>query len=452
MFRALWYLAILAVLAFIAVWLADQPGTVTLEWRGWRLDTSASLLVVLVALAAVIIAIILQLISFIRRAPETLSRIRHERRRHQGYLALTRGMVAVAAGDVDGATRQAKRADVLLEDPALTMLLSAQAAQLNGDEAAASVHFHKMLDRPETEFLGVRGLLVQALKRGDKDAARGLAERAFRLRPKSDWVAENLFSLQTQAGLWGGAEETLGVAVRRGRMTAEDGRRRRAVLEHQRGIEAAGLNDTDAALKHARMAHKLDVTLAPASVRLARLLTGAGKLGKAARVLETAWTAAPHPDLVEPYYAARDAKAPLDRVKAASRLAKHNPQHDESRIVVAGAALEAKLWGEARKHLEPIATTGTSRRVCLLMAKIEESERGDLQQAHAWMARAAQMEPDPAWVCRQCGNVATDWTVYCGNCHEFDAFAWGRPPHVQALSSFGNETLTALPAMDEPGG
>jgi hypothetical protein len=43
-------------------------------------------------------------------------------------------MVAVAAGDAAEAGRQAKRADALLGDPPLTMLLSAQAAQLNGDD------------------------------------------------------------------------------------------------------------------------------------------------------------------------------------------------------------------------------------------------------------------------------------------------------------------------------
>lgn len=448
MFRALWYLAILAALAFLAVWLADQPGTVSMEWRGWRLDTSASLLAVGIGGAAVLIAMVLRLIGFIRRAPETLARRRHERRRDQGYVALTRGMVAVAAGDVDGATRQAKRADVLLEDPALTMLLSAQTAQLSGNEAAAAEHFQKMLDRPETEFLGVRGLLVQAMKRGDKEAARNLAERAFRLRPKSDWVAENLFALQTQAGLWAGAEATLDVAVKSGRVTAELGRHRRAVLEHQRGIEAARRGDQAAALKHAAKACKLDGALAPAASRLARLLCDEGKKRKAARVLEAAWAENPHPDLVEPYLLALGALEPLDRVKAVARLVKNNAQHDESRIAATRAALAAKLWGEARKHLEPIAAAATSRRVCQLMAEIEESERGDLHQAHAWMARAAHMDPDPAWVCHACGNVAEEWTVYCGNCHQFDAFAWGRPPHVQALANAGGGTLAALPAPD----
>ena len=49
-----------------------------------------------------------------------------------------------------------------------------------------------MMEQPETEFLGLRGLLTQAIKRGDKGEALDLARRAYRLKPKSAWVAANI--------------------------------------------------------------------------------------------------------------------------------------------------------------------------------------------------------------------------------------------------------------------
>ncbi len=64
---------------------------------------------------------------------------------------------------------------MLLAEPPLTLLLSAQAAQLNGDEQAARRYFTAMLDRAETEFLGLRGLVMQALRGGDEAAALGLS-------------------------------------------------------------------------------------------------------------------------------------------------------------------------------------------------------------------------------------------------------------------------------------
>ena len=158
MARALWFLFVLGLLVIAAVWLADNPGSVTVYWRDYRADTSVALLLVAVALIAVAAAAAYRLWRFIRRAPASLSRAGRERRRRRGYLALTQGLVAVAAGDAEEARHQVKRADGLLDDPPLTLLLSAQAAQLAGDEGAGGNYFAAMLERPETEFLGLRGL------------------------------------------------------------------------------------------------------------------------------------------------------------------------------------------------------------------------------------------------------------------------------------------------------
>ena len=93
------------------------------------------------------------------RGPRDLARLNAERKRQQGYRALSQGMAAVAAGDAVEARRQAKIANAMLKDPPLTLLLAAQTAQLGGDEDAARRYFTAMLERPETSFLGLRGLL-----------------------------------------------------------------------------------------------------------------------------------------------------------------------------------------------------------------------------------------------------------------------------------------------------
>ncbi len=118
-------------------------------------------------------------------------------------------MVAVAAGDPQEARRYARRADALLAEPPLTLLLSAQAAQISGDELAAKKFFTAMLDRPETEFLGLRGLLNQALREGDRDTARHLAERADALRPNTGWAVSSLFDLEARDGRWEAARDAL---------------------------------------------------------------------------------------------------------------------------------------------------------------------------------------------------------------------------------------------------
>ena len=169
----------IAALIGVGVFFADHPGQVEIVWRGWQARTSVGVLVAAAVLAALAAGFALRLILLVVGSPGIFLRRRRERRRHAGYRALTQGMVAVAAGDAVEARRSAKRAEALLAEPPLTLLLSAQAAQLEGDEAAAKKFFTLMLDRPETEFLGLRGLLNQAVGEGDRGTALGLPSAPF---------------------------------------------------------------------------------------------------------------------------------------------------------------------------------------------------------------------------------------------------------------------------------
>jgi HemY protein len=429
MVRALAFLVVIAALAYVAAQMADRPGSVTLHWQGWRVDTSVAVLVVTMGVIAATTALVYRLWLFLRRAPARLVQARNEGRRRRGYLALTRGMVAVAAGDPGDAMRQVKRAEVLLDEPPLTMLLSAQAAQLGGDEGAAERFFTAMLERTETEFLGLRGLLTQAQKRGDTSETLRLAERAYRLKPDSEWVAGSLFEQQVGAGRWADADATLTRSVKNGLVDGDLGRRRRAVLTHQQSLETASGGDAAGALSIARKAHELEPGFVPAAVHLAALYVDAEKVRKATPVIERAWRQSPHPDLLAAYHAAVAPTDALAWLQAVQRLA-DGGDDTENRLALAGAALEARLWGESRTHLEPVAGDRAPGRVCRLMAEIEESEHGDLAQAHDWLMRAAHGKADPAWVCGECGNVADNWSAYCAKCTTFDSVAWQTPSHV----------------------
>ena len=117
MWRALRFLAVLGAVAAGAAWLADQQGSAIFEWRGYRVETTTAVLVAAVMAVAVVAALLYRLWLFMCRVPAALGRARRAGRRRRGYLALTRGMVAVAAGDAEDARRQGKRAEGLLGDP-----------------------------------------------------------------------------------------------------------------------------------------------------------------------------------------------------------------------------------------------------------------------------------------------------------------------------------------------
>ncbi len=295
--RTLPAIIVIAALVAGAAYLAAEPGSVVLTWQGRHIYTSVARLALGIVLLAMLAAALFHLLRKLLGGPRAFMRGRREKRRREGYRALTQGMVAVAAGDAEEAQKFARKADVLLAEPPLTLLLSAQAAQLSGDEQAAARYFTAMLERAETEFLGLRGLVMQALRGGDERAALGLVERARRLRPRTPWVVTSLFELQARAGKWYEAEQTLIEGVKRKALPEAATHHHRTVLLHERSRAAEAEGAQPQALQLAAKAHGAELGFAPGAVHYATLLRVGGRTKHAARALEASWRVAPHPDI-----------------------------------------------------------------------------------------------------------------------------------------------------------
>jgi len=440
MVRLILFLIAAVALAWGLVWVVDNPGQVSFHWGGWQVETSVGVFGAALVVVMIAVALLYRFWLFITRAPGRIGRALKERRSQKGYKALTKGMVAVAVGDAGEAQRQVGRADGLLGEPPLTLLLKAQAAQLNGDETAAETFFQAMLKEPEMEFLGLRGVLNQAVKRGDDAAALGFARQALSLKPKSEWAAEILFGLEARAGHWSAAGEALASADKLKALPKAESRHHQAVLllAQSMALETAG--EANAALKDAEKAVAQDPGLSSAALHLARLCVAAGKVRKARNVVEKAWSIQPHPALTAVYFAAWDAGDGLKKVTAAQKLLALNPTSADSHVLMAEAALEAKLWGQARTHLQAALDAGRATRTVLtLQARLEEEDRGDKEKARVWLARAARAAADPAWVCGACGHVEETWAAHCSKCQGFDTLAWKTPPGYGALIPTGND-------------
>ncbi|MGB0632391.1 MAG: heme biosynthesis protein HemY [Alphaproteobacteria bacterium] len=434
MIRFTFYMVLsLAAVIAAAIWFSDRPGAVSIEWQGWLIELSVGRFVLAAAIVLMVLVLVVGLIRAVGNAPKKLRERHRTSRRERGYRALTHGMVAVAAGDPAEANRQARRADVLLNEPPLTMLLSAQAAQLNGDEAAAARYFNNMLDRPETAFLGVRGLLIQAQKNNDRRAALQYAERAYELQPKTPWVLITMFDLQVAESRWRAALATLEEAVKRRAVSAEIARDRRATVLLGCSAEAEAAGDMSDALRFARRANTLAPDFLPAVLRVVDIMVRTGKARPASRIIHNAWARTPHPDLARIYGDIGEAGDPLKRVKRFERLLSFNPDHAESHITLAEAALNAELWGEARNHLEKAAGDDPSARVCRMMADLEEQSGEHPENARSWLLRASAAPPDPAWICDDCGAAWDDWSPICGDCSALGTQTWEPPARARAL-------------------
>jgi HemY protein len=428
-------LIVIAALVAITVLFADQPGTVSMVWLGWRVDLPFALLLLAVIIVSLVLWSLLWLAGRVLGAPSRIVRARRDRQKLQGYRLLTDGLVALAAGDAKTADKARLRAELLfrksrLEEPPLARLLSAQAALMRGDEVAAKLEFSGMLEHPSTEFLGVRGLIVQALKAGDDTEALALTERAKRLKPGTAWVLQSQLALETRAADWPAAATTLKEAVKRGAVTPGQGRHYQATLLLAHSRTAAAQGQARNALSYAAQAHGLEPAFAPAAIHYARLLRDADKLSKGLGILERAWQHEAHPAIAEAYGLLLATEPAAARLKRVERLTAARPDDAEGHMAVAAMAISARLWGEARRHLESAGASGDgpwTKHLCQLMAELEQSERTDAAAAHLWLDRAQRALEVPLWVCTACGAECPVWEPLCPTCHGFDTLVWRVP-------------------------
>ncbi len=412
-----------ALLITAAVWMASRPGEVMIRWQGWRVDTTVPVLVVAVLAVMAALTLIWRLVRAIIRLPAGWLANRRSRRMKDGYRALSDGLAAVAAGDGKRARKLAHRADKLLEDQALTGLLGAQAAELAGDDGEAHDRLIGMAARPETALLGHKGLLAQALKRGDQAQALEHARQAWGLGGGGD-LALTLFDLQAKAGLWTEAETTLDQAKQREALTGGQLTRLKAITFLEQSRRDALMGDYHQAARLADKARRADIMVVGATVQLAAMLHRQDKARRATSAILTAWQVTPHPALVEAYLALASAETPLQRVKRLEKLVKVNPDAVDGHIALGEAALNAKLWGQARTHLTLAANQRAGAAVFFLLAKLEHQEHQDEQAAQAWLAQGAAAPQDPAWICGHCGHKADQWSAICPQCGEVDRLEW----------------------------
>ncbi len=446
MIRILLFIIGVIVAALGLAWFADRPGSVTIEWLGYQVQTSAFVGALAVAGVVVVLLLVWALLRFALTRPAALVAHMRERRRRQGLDALSRGLVAIGVGDRVLATRYATVAGRYLPSEPLTALLRAQAAQLKGDREAARRVFEAMLDRPETELLGLRGLFLEAKRRNDIEAARSLVEQAVRRDPELGWSVNALFDLQARAGDWAGAMATLAIARRHGHVEPDSAVRRRAVLlaAEAREIEAS---DPGKSLNLATEALRLAPSLIPAAEIAGRILASKGETRQASRVIARTWKLAPHPDLALVYAFAKPGEAPRERLKRVKHLASLNPDDIEGPIAVAAAAIEAHEWREAREALAPYVEDRPPARVCALMARIESGELGDKGREREWLARAVRAPRDRAWIAD--GYISDRWLPVSPVTGAVDAFEWKAP--VDAIGR-GDTTLLIEERFVAPGG
>lgn len=411
--RAIAIVLVAAIVLAVAWWIAALPGHVDLSVGPYAISTAAPVAILGLIVLVIVLYIVLRAIGAILRAPRQARRARIAQRRRAGDKAVTRTLVAIASGDRGDARQSAARARKMLGDTPQTLLIAAEAERLNDNQEQAAALYRLLAQRDDAAFLGLRGLFRQALAREDWSEATAIARQAEQARPGGSWLREEREMLAVRTGNWSQALTLAGPD---------------ASTVSYAVAAAEQASDPSEAMRIAKQAYKDVPTFVPAALVYARLLRAEGREGRAQEVLRSTWATNPHPDLADMLLAPIPAKT--ERIAEGWRLVGSNPDHVESRLLLARLTLDDDRFDDARRHIEAAHAAGCNdKRLWMLLADLETDERGNTEPGRTAvrdaLRHAATADSDPAWRCEACGTVQPHWQAACPACHTPGRIRWG---------------------------
>ena len=452
LFRLSLFLIIIMAFAWGASYLASDQnkilGSTIIEISGFEYSISPIQLLILLGLIILaawlvlkIASLILAIFRFINGDETAVSRYFDRNRERKGFRALSEGMMALASGEGSTALSKAKKAEKYLNQPSLTNLLAAQAAEIAGEAEHAEEIYKELILDPTTRFVGVRGIMKKRLSEGDTDTALKLAEKAFSLKPKHEETQDVLIGLQTRGSDWRGARKTLSAKLKYGSLPKDIHRRRDAVLALSEAAEVIETDKRIDAQVTAIEANRMSPDLVPAAALVAKEYLTDDKKKNAIKVIKKAWESQPHPDLAAIYSEIFQGESSEDREKGFKLLAKMNPKHVETKIMMAEMYLQAEDFPNARRSLGDTYETVPNVRTLTIIAAIEKGEGADDSVIRKWLTKAVSAPRGPQWVCENCSTVHSVWRPTCFNCNALDTLTWMDVPETNAELASGSERV-----------
>ncbi|MBL4803139.1 MAG: hypothetical protein JKY45_14740 [Emcibacter sp.] len=421
------YITLAIFLALGAVWFADHPGVLQLNWRGWEVRMSVAILCLILLLYTAFCFFLFKLYRWFKTDNPLMSQQRQASRRQKGLLELDLGWSALAIEDRVAALKHGKKAlGFLPTDYGPLRLLSKVDTEKNIQK-----HLQKLMEHAPTRMAALKSKFDQSCgQTGRRDNQKNqenlaLLQEMQNITPGNPWIMRRLFDLYTRQEKWDDATAELGRMVKNKTVDAAEQKHLNAVICYSQALEANLANQKSTAQDFARKALKNDPAYVPAAILLGRQYLSLGDKTKARKVIEAIWKVAPHPDLSQFFLKLEPLESPSEKFRRIQKFTKLNADHLHSLHFLAKSALDTEHWTEAKQALNSLVTTGKAHQETYhLLARLEMMQKQDKTASNAMMARAQDVPADPVWQCDACHTRRENYSATCPSCHSFGQIKW----------------------------
>lgn len=416
-------LVIAGILIGIAYYVPGQ-GDTQLRFVDYVVDIKTGALAA-GAMAAIIIAIYLfKFFAWVKDLPAKLKLQLRQRRLNKAKECLLESYIALSSGELETAVDLAVKSKNLDKNGLFHDIFEAQALFMAGEIDRAEIKFDRLRQFKNTKFLGLRGLISIRKKQSRPDEARLLLIEALKDRPNSVWVLKELLDHNLKYLEFAKANTVIEQLRITGHLDKKKSNRYKSIVAWLQAQQAKRLGNTEEFESYGQQSLKLDPTLTAATLDLSSHYYSQNQTTKALKLIENGYEVLPHTDYLPILRAVLTGESALDQYRIAEDTISRRAEHRVTHIILASFAISAKLWGQARLHLN-ILKEKPSQLVYTLLAELEQAEHPTNSDVISeYLKLAVQAVPEGEWMCHNCHTSQVSWSVFCQSCQSFDQISW----------------------------
>ena len=350
------------------------------------------------------------------------------------YNAFVSGMIALANKDYKRAILESKKISNHLDDnPSLVLLLKSEIFKVEKKYDELSVVYENMSKNKHTENLGYRGMMEQYLRAQDYHHAFIYGERLFNNNPFIEKIYDTLVSIIAKTNNW---QQLLIISDRAFSKKIID----KKVYEENKSIgffeiaKIKQLSEIEESLKYMQKALKFRKNFPPYIKLYINLLIQNKNYNLAKKSIKKAWNELPHAEYKESILSLA-AHLEIEMSELVKYIAGTSYKNEESIILMVEAFVESKKWDDARNQIKNLLDVRPKKEVCLLMAKIEEGDSGDVQKINAWTQRAKDGAANNIWICTISKKSQQTWSSV-SEAGYFNSLEWRQPIMLDSLEIY----------------
>lgn len=345
-----WFFTKLIILGLAILLLVQNPGTITVNWLGWRISTTLGVFLIALLIVMIILGLVTSGWEGIRNFFKFLMSSHSARKRQKGREALNQAFTALEVGANTDALALAQKATEFLPDHTFVGLALLKAGIATNNRLAIKQGRDIVRKIPALAPIPVYHDILNCIRRNQWDKAEASIIDAVRDYPTQPIFLKFNLLKEVHTQQWEEAEDILDTLIDEKIYTKLYAKQIEGHIVMHRALKSK--LPTSKKLDLLKKAYQLNPEAIIATT-YASALAQEEEYKQARKVLETSWKKEPSWTVGRLYCELEPQDKPLTQARHAIALNKMAPGNP-GRILSIIYCLQARLWGETKDRLEKL--------------------------------------------------------------------------------------------------